>query len=322
VRVTNVGDITIGKIATYNDANSQGGSGNYSPGGDIKIGTMVSPAGTVKIAGLESYSGGPTTGRGLAGDITVYATGDVLIQANSVPADIIAYGSKCFTQPNGGDILITHGGTFVARDINNRGRSDNYASGGPITLTGDSTGSCTIRDVVSTSPTGDGGNLTIRGYSSVNVRAIDLWTTSGYSARGYAGHVTITNIAGDIAINGAIDMNSTLSAARDGILRLQCNGEISVTNLDLTKVRYAVLDAGSISWVNGVLTGTNGMPVAGLDDIGTALRCPAGQQVRYWKKQNPDLGGDTIILADENGTPGAGGRLRAWPFSGLVVTFK
>jgi hypothetical protein len=45
-------------------------------------------------------------------------------------------------------------------------------------------------------------------------------------------------------------------------------------------------------------------------------------ELRFWKKENPALCGRSVTLADEAGTPGAGGRLRPWPLAGLIVTLR
>ncbi|EFK97812.1 hypothetical protein LDC_0131, partial [sediment metagenome] len=118
---------------------------------------------------------------------------------------------------------------------------------GDVTLNGTSLGTCTIRDILTyTDSAGRGGLVTIRGYSSVSIRAIVTHASGAvYSGpwRG-AGDVIITNIAGNISISGAIDLNSPPGyyVYADGYLSLQAGGKITVTNLDLSKMLYASFD--------------------------------------------------------------------------------
>ena len=317
VVVTNVHDITIGKIDTRFTV------GNYisAYGGAITIGSAASPAGNVTIGGLES-SGYSWSG-GSGGNVTIYG-GDVLIRHGTTNDDILSTSAMGLC---GGTILITSAGSFGVRDIKTYGDTENYARGGDVTLIGTSSGTCTIRDIATyTTRIAKGGLVTIRGYNSVSIRAID---THGYKEifsapwRG-AGNVTITNIVGDIAITGAIDLRTTEVPATypSGYLNLQAGGNVTVSNLDLSKLSYAAFDANGASYITGLLTGTNGAAATGAADIGATLRTPSGKQIRYLKKANPALGGQSLTLADKGGTPGAGGRLRPWPSAGTVVIFK
>ena len=75
------------------------------------------------------------------------------------------------------------------------------------------------------------------------------------------------------------------------------------------------------SRITGLLTGTDGNPASGLGNIGTSLRVPSGQVIRYLPAQNPALNGASYTLANMEGTVGAGGQLK--PVSrGTVVTFQ
>lgn len=320
IQIHNVGSIAMGRISTYCNNGANDGEGVYA--GSIAIGTALLPAGPIRIGGLATWAGNTaaTYGNGGGGDITIYSLGDVLVQDGETPLDIETRGRKQ-SWGRAGHVTIYHGGTFRANDILAYGLSDNWFGGGSIALTGNSTGPCVIRNCRTCADTGPAGNVTIRGYTSVSVGAIDTHANYFYGDRA-GGTVSITNIAGDIAVNGAIDLKEYPSGPVSGILDLQCGGSISVTNLNLSKVRYAVFRAGRPSYVNGVLSGTNGAPATGLSDIGTSLRTPAGTELRFWKKANPLLGGQSMTLANEAGTPGAGGRLRPWPIEGLIVIFR
>ena len=117
-------------------------------------------------------------------------------------------------------------------------------------------------------------------------------------------------------------MNAKSAVATSGYLYFQCGGGVTVSNLNLSKVRYAAFNANGTSYIRGLLRGTDGSAVSNLADIGTALRIPAGKEIRYLTEANPALDGKKVILADLVGTAGAGGLLRPWPTKGTVVTFR
>ena len=319
VAISNASSISIGGIDTHCD--SAGGGG----GGAITIGGAGSPiAGNVRVDSIctdvRNYGNGNSGAAG--GAVTIFGNGDVKIQTSGgTPGNIDAH--SIFSA--GGSVNMQHHGSFVANDVDTRAHVGDkwfYESSGSATFNGafggSAAGSFQANSINTTQPRGGGGGvagaISIQGYTAVTVAA-GLFATNNYDA---AGNISITNITADITINGPIRASGTTM----GTLTLQAGGSIALTNLDLSQVQYALLQAGGVCWLNGVLTGTNGLAAAGLSNIGTSLRVPAGKEVRYWRKSNPALGGQKVILADESGAAGAGGRLVPWPASGTSVFFR
>jgi hypothetical protein len=292
--------------------------------GDVQVAASGLRARNVTIAGIDAS----TTG-GKGGNVTIYASGDVLIQ-NAVGSvttrnDIVTWGNA-WAGLGSGNVLIDSAG-FNVNDIDVREPgSGNYGASGAVTLTGGSGGSCVIRDIIAQvvyNASGGGGAadnqpVAIRGYAGVSVRNIGIYNECSY----YAGNLTITNISGNIDITGAINLNSAKGDNYDGILRLQAGGSITVTNLDLSKLRYAAFDGNGTSYITGLLTGTNGLPASGLSNISTNLRTPSGERIIYITGQNPALNGQTITLADLAGAAGAGGKLLPLQPKGTVLLIQ
>jgi len=323
VVMANVGDIVMGKLDTRNTSSSGAGS--------ITIGSLAVPAvGTVRIADIDAYTHW-SSGGGAGGNVAIFGTSDVLIQTaagamGSIDTHCLRAGYP--DHARAGTVTIRHHGAFVAQDIIANGASGgNWTGGNDVTLQGDygsgPAGACTVRQILTYTPGatygGIAGNITITGYSSV--MASNLWAYNNLTT---PGNVTITNIAGDILVSGTID--TFRNGSPMGTVTLQTaagsGGDITVTNLDLTRMSYISFAPDGAGYINGLLTGTNGAAASGLGNIGTALRARAGRQIRYWKKANPALAGQAYNLADESGTPGAGGRLRPWPSNGTVVYFR
>jgi hypothetical protein len=312
VVVTNVHDVTIGPVQTYTTKGLYGGG--YG-GGTITIGSAAAPAGNVTIAGLDSRGlGYPSDGRSVA-----INGGNVRIRHGTTDDDILTTANAGIS---GGAVSVASAGSFSVRDIATYGYNENYARGADVTLNGASGGTCTIRDLLTyTTRSARGGHVVVSGYSSVSIRAIDTHGSEQNAGNRGAGNVVITNIAGAIAISSNINLYC-VNNAYHGYLNLQAGGSITLTNLDLTWMAYAALNANDASYITGLLTGTNGVAASGLANIGTALRTPLGKSIRYWKKANPAMGGQHLTLADVSGTPGAGGRLVPWPAEGTGIFFR
>lgn len=168
------------------------------------------------------------------------------------------------------------------------------------------------------------GTIAVRNYTSVTIGSVNSHSKKWWTD---AGSLLVTGIVNDITITGDIDLRGegwngpvTVPVRRDGHMDLSGGGTITVNDLNLSNMTYAVFDSGGRSYIEGVLTGTNGAPASGLADIGTALRTPAGETVYYKPEKNPALNGQSFVLASPAGVMGAGGRLKPKP-KGTLVRF-
>jgi hypothetical protein len=312
--------LALGSIDTHCDS-AQGGGG-----GAVTLGTSGSPiAGPVRIdsiyADVRGYGTGNSPSAG--GTVTIYGTGDVKIQtAAGTPGNIDLHSYNAA----GGSVNIQHHGSFVASNIDTRAHvSGNWTSenSGSATFNGafggTAAGSFLVNSVNTTHQTysGSAGAISIQGYTSVVAASL----LASNDTSGVGGNISVggvTAITGDIVINGPIIASGTTK----GSLFLQAGNSITLTNLDLSKVQYARLQAGDVTWLKGLLTGTNGVAAAGLGNIGTSLRVPAGKVARYWHAANPALNRQTLILANESGVAGTGGTLSPWPAGGTMILLR
>ncbi|MBA4387969.1 MAG: hypothetical protein C0404_08300 [Verrucomicrobia bacterium] len=194
-----------------------------------------------------------------------------------------------------------------------------YGGGGAsINVAG--AGSFTIGPGGLRSYTGAGGNGGSAGSISIATTGGAITVNGPIDAHGVgqsAGNVTLSSV-GDITLNGMLN----LSAANKGVLSLgasRANSVITLPDLDLGKMQYAVIAPGSKCILKGDLIGfsTN---VASQ----TQLRMPAGKRFYYYpdRTNNAYLAKGKYILADVTGVPANGGVLMPYVSPGTVITVK
>jgi hypothetical protein len=328
IAITNVGDVAVGAIETYT-------AQSRSAAGAVQIGTLAARAGNIRTDRIYAHSL-DTTDSGRPGTVSLYGTTDVKIQTSGGVMDDINARSL---YPVPGPITaidVRNNGIFACRDLlsyvtnSNTGNAnaDNNGAGSILLDGGSGVGSAQIRNIRTSLETynnswmGSAGDVTIRGYAGVTVSNIyTRWqstasTFNGITSADHAGHVSITNITGSIVVIGMIDMSkngattvSTGSFPVPGQLRLFCGGTNILTSLDLSKMAYALLDSGGTNYINGLLSGVNGLAASNLTSIGTALRTPTNEIIYYLVSQNPGMSDQTLRLANLAGTAGAGGTL-------------
>ncbi len=319
VRIFDVGDVRIGKILTY-DITGTTYSAGEGDAGDIQIGTASSRAGSLRIAGLDSYTYG---GQGAAGNITLYAEGPVqIIDGNGTPATI---DTICQTTDQGaGAITIDHAGSLVAGNIHAYVQGSGRGVGGNVSLLGSGTGSCTVSDIIThstfdTDTVGRSGNIAIRGYTDVSIAAVDTENRgSGSWGVKTAGNLVITNISNSITLSGALDLHSN-DSTKKGYALLEAGGSISVADLDLDRVRYISFNSQSgETYITGALTNFTGTVGSASD---TRLRAPEKHFIYYEPELNLHLNGDAYPLKGLDGIA-EGGTLMVEPERGTVICIQ
>ncbi len=328
VTIRNPGDISMGGISTrISDGAGHQYRGSITIGQD---GTVGPRAGNVRVNFLNTsgslWFGGS---RGATGGVTICSSGDVRIQdkdddATAVLGDILGYS------PQGGaaaTINIQHQGGFRVRNIDNSILT-NWPSAGSFRASFTSIGNVigapngaffanniyTFFGVIGYNNRPTEGNVTIGGYTNVTI-AGDILTYCNQANKA-GGSVAIANIAGDIAIGGTINLNSVGNNAYDGTLDLAAAGNVTVSNLNLSAVKYAAFDSGGTSYIAGTLLGTNG--AAATNNNISNLRAPAGKYIYYNPGKNPGLLGLTYRLTNLTATA-AGGQLTAGANTAPVV---
>jgi len=262
ITVLNAGDINCGGITTR----ATGRDGNT---GHIIVGEAVGsgdgPVGNIRVDTLDTRCGDSAD----SGDITVYGSGNVLIQnSGGTPGDV----RTNYQRPDGnnnhpaGWVEIRHDGALVANLIDTHATSDNSSHGGPVTLEGDifgdgASGTCTV-DRIRTEHTfvgesnyrRNGGHVHISGYTGVTLGQVSTYRRgSTYSATLWrAGDLTIEDIEGDVEITGSIDLDG--EGVRAGTLTITTTGsKITLAELDLDLMEDAVLTASGDSFVGELL---------------------------------------------------------------------
>jgi hypothetical protein len=321
--ITNVKNIACGILATMAiDAQDENA-------GNVQIGTASLPANLIRVDGIKTYG---LYKKRRAADCTIYATNDVTVASeDGTPGSIEAHTGDPNINENGGDggdIDVFHDGAFSAGDLT--AYSDDAAlsnpNGGRIYLNGDwpgdgASGSCVVSNLINylsrvtySEPNMD---ITITGYLSVHVKGdIDGSSTRGSDLhKSAATDVFITNIVGDIEIDGLIDLDYPGADYR-GSLTLQTTGDgaIYLNDLDLTNMLYASFDsARDATYIEGVVTNFS----AG----DSTIRTPAGQTVYYDESLNIHLGGAAFDLKALDGTSD-GGQLVPEPSKGILILVK
>jgi hypothetical protein len=257
-----------------------------------------------------------------AGRIDISATGDVTIGDDASPGALDARGGK-----NGvtGSVTVNHNGAFFSGDIKTHwqgGGGGTTDPTGPAYFDGSTDTTINATDTFECgniytysydSYDDDGGNVTIQDYAGVHVRG-DIDThgsradkSPGGSNGAEGGDVEITNIKGDIRIDGTLDLDAD---DHPGYAELQTtNSEIilglesdpGAKTLDLAKLEYIEFDsAAGVSWIwldiDRWTDGSDQIRVGNQGDV-----------VYYSPVANPDLvlGGDNGVYAlTGGGIPG------------------
>lgn len=297
--------------------------------GDIVIGSLWSRANAVRVGYLYAFAVG---GRARAGDITVYASGDVIVADNvGNPGDIRTDTAGW----SGGDIRIDHYGRFQAGRILTHTDGDRTSAvrAGDVDLNGnDSSGDAQIGEITGWNNKGnysssDRALFVISNYRDVNIGDIDGAFIGGNVGRYGADLYIDTGISGNIEITGLLDLHSVYGnnafPAYRGSARLACDGTVTLATLDLNLLQYILLDAGA--GFSGILGELAGFDTASGSGSGTesdpylatqtALRVPNGQIVFYSVQDghNAALGGHVYRVADSSGIANAGGLLAPAP---------
>jgi hypothetical protein len=336
IAVTNVGNVSLGGIDTQNT----GGGWYYGGGGDVKIGTATVPAaGNVRCSYINTRSSGKGS---YGGNVTIYGQGNVRIEdAAGTPGNIVTIGERAA----GSDVTVYHRGLFAANTIDARTIVDDSGQdSGNITLDGNWNNGATppsgslavsgdIRNNAGTPGSGfpNTGQIVIRGYSSVTVSNVCTLLHGVSNASRSPGSCAITNIAGNIAINGLVDLRSDLCLTNSGKLLLQTTsasgGTITLganTNhvFYCDYVLYTTFRSGQgKSYIKGEVRMPGATDTDKRNNVSTYLKGNAGQTVYYNHKvaSNAWLGGGIYSL----GTDGSGtGFLAPIPTRGTVVWFK
>jgi hypothetical protein len=243
----------------------------------------------------------------------------VVVAAAGVAGDVLASSEY----DDGGTISIANDGAFSARNLwthatDSHGANNTDERGGPITVNGDALGNgpsglfdandLDTRYVCSSYGRG-AGSIVIGGYKGVVIRGSILANSNSSQPLCPGGNVTITNIAGDIDVQGTINLNAASGDSQDGALVMTASGTITLASLDLSNVKSATLTAGNGAYITGSLTN---FPVG--DPTSGRLDAPTNAVIHYRAKLNPDLRGNTYPLK-------SGGRLRS-EVRGTVVSLR
>lgn len=301
INLINVASVAVGTITTekYDFA--------VPDPGDIRIGTIGSRAGTVRMDGLVSCaSKNQGTPIGNSGDVAIYGSQDVRIATSGGAAGNIETWAGT-AAAHAGAVTVNHDGAFTALTLATYALCSGY-SAGSITLNGDglgdgASGSCSLSNLLTHATDAVPGQVTIGGYNTVHIagriNAENLGATSTAS-----GNIIIANIADSIRIDGAITANVASGNAYDGYLKMECGGGITVSNLNLSLVSYASFDAGAESYIMGALTGADGAAATSAT-VGN-LRAATGTRIRYLPALNAGMNGETVDLNKPDGSSGGG----------------
>jgi hypothetical protein len=271
IGIRNAGEIEIGTIVT--DA-----SGRRAQPGGVEIGLSGDPVGDVVVRQI-STRGRTGSDSTQAGPVTVYSSGDVTVSTSILAISGGRYG----TNFRRGNVKVYHDGALSVDDIDTSCLSgSDYAYGGDIVLSGDQgskpRGDCSLGDLNTSATSGNRvgpGTISISGYASVSTGSIDTSHEFGWTNYG-VGNVTITDITGNIDIDGAIDLEDETDPGDSGNLTLTAGGNITLASLDLDLLDTAVLNAGGDSFIVGALKGFDtGSPGNGeLDSSGSVFYDP------------------------------------------------
>jgi len=240
--IKNVGTLAMGGIDT--GANSGHYNRTNSHGGDVTIGEPVAtgdgPAGAVRVQYIYSYAGGPGNddGKGDAGNVTIYSTGEVKIEDSVGTKGNIDAHNYC--RYNAGNVNVQHVGEFSANDILTyswHAHTTNPVPGNVTLNGGGGGGGCVVNDIKTYFDyTGYGtaagaGEVTVSGYATVTINNID--TRNDENTPG--GTVSITNVTGDVTIENVVTRSAGHHAGDVSIgTALARVGNVRVADIDGT----------------------------------------------------------------------------------------
>jgi hypothetical protein len=318
VTIRNAGSISLGLIDTHSDNRNNG----TASGGNVSIGQATGLgsgpiAGNIRADAILCHVGqSGWNSPGAAGTVQIYGTGDVKIQsAGGTNGDI----NTSHWTANGGAISVQHRGAFAGNTLFTGAHAgDNYITehSGNVLLNGAygvaPSGSCQVRGINTSHRRfgGNAGNISVLGYTSLYVGAGGLLATNDLSS-GFAGNIVITNITGNIQVDGPINafsLNST--PTNNGTVFMQAGGSITLANLDVSLFKSATFSAGGNVYITGTVSNFPvNTPTNGLLDMAN------GGFIQYSATVpgNAYLGGKLYRLK-------SGGRLK--PQSGSLVIFR
>jgi autotransporter-associated beta strand protein len=303
VRIINVGTIAMGgidaRVNTYgrNPGSVTLGQSGTPVAGDIRVDFIYAYA--IEYA---PYSYG--------NHVTVYGTGDVLIQNSdgSVKGEIRTSTER----KDAGNILVVHDGSFAAGtlDTQSNGNQDGAGNSGYITLNGDAnsdgadgTFEClNIRTFNDRTTYGaDCGNVSISGYQTVDITGYVL---GRHKSNDKASDVTVS-AEGDITLGSYVDLSAS-NVSQRGVLSLTSTG---ANGTDLGQITVATLDCDDFEYA-AFTSFTNTTVVTGdllnFDASSMNLRTPDGQTIKYdpFAAGNGYLGLGTYDIPKIDGTAG------------------
>jgi hypothetical protein len=314
VRIVNYAGVAIGKDTSgYAIRTDNTGAGT---GGDIIV---------TNIAGSIETDGDLTTRGGYSGGIFLYCGGDVRI-GDAMLRTLATGGAN----GSGGNFTARHQGAFAGGYIDTGGNRDGPACSVQCDG-GNNSGTFSVQGISTEhgSSMRSSGDITIRNYASVKIGA----NTNGVSlctiAPANSGAILITNITGDIRIDGKGSLDG---GTVDGTMLLQSvGGGIVLGTVDLNLLAAARLEfarscvvTGAVSNLATNYTGGAGQPLDPYVTTQTKLRAAFGKKIMYHPEVsgNAYLGGASWRVADLAGAAGQGGVLTPYQARGTVVMMK
>ncbi len=336
--IVNVGAVDIGGIDARN-------SGQDNVRATVQIGTAQVPAGFVRTEYLYAnhYHAGPDDISD-GGNVTVYGSNDVAIASRAgVPGDIVTRAEGRYR--SGGDVIVSHRGHFRVGSIDTSSVATTGGSGawaGAIRLDGgDASGDMIAEGDLRASHNlrqhRDQVRVVVENYRHVEIRGNihGYYVNTANRAEQTTCVVVTNNIAGDIRIFGAVDLENRHDDKRaeySGWIQLKAAGRIELTALDLRKVHHAFLSGekrgaeitGAIDHFDVNTLSGSGSATDPYVTNETRLRAPFGQRVYYSYRPgvlNDGLQGRVWRLRDLDGEA-PGGLLMVRPPAGTVVLFQ
>jgi hypothetical protein len=320
VTITNVGTISMGGIDTSDSRN--GGTYARPHGGHITIGAAQTRAGEIRIGYIYADARNSASAAYAAGgDISIFGSGNVAICDSAGNRGDIRTDSPA---NNAGDVTIEHVGSLTVRDIlAQTSGTGATALGAAVKLRGgNSSGDLVARNVANYNLkigyiSAGRPLIEVKKYNNVTLDSIDGHTPHPTDGRA-SDAVIADGIAGNITVNGPVDLSHGGIRAYCGTLSLVCSGMVTLALLDLTKVQSAQLTSGmGKSLITGVLadfapasTGGTGTVSAPYLTTQTVLRASSGQIICYTASEtNAYLNGKVYKIADLAGAAAQGGLL-------------
>jgi hypothetical protein len=220
--------------------------------------------------------------------VRVYSSGSVLIKDAGEVLKSISTAALPTSRVSSGGITVEHDGDLEADQLNTSLEETflQYVdqTAGDILCDGNGGGSFQVKELLASTAASSGagigqdhfgGDVTVREYTSVTVSNVDL-SCSG-AGDGHGGSLTVSDVSGDIAITGEINLGGVGSGVA-GSLDLQCSGAATIAEIDMDCVDTAtIFSGGEHSHITGALTNFDR---AG-NEVGGALDATAGQTIHY-----------------------------------------